>query len=484
MRKTICLAAITMAIWFCSTAQAVSVGGTWRYTTEKPADGWNMPGAKDDASWKSGKAGFGRVGKPADRVKTPWTTPDIWMRGSYVPPKGLDVGKLSLEVCHDEDFEVYINGVLAAKGSGHRNDYALFAINPSARKAIKAGRNLVAVHCHQTVGGQFIDVGFTTKPVPRATPKPRKRPGRAVRVARKIADTKYSRKASWSETMLAVRGAIHAAGLKLDIDIASAVAKEFWRDFPRQTDWLMQDSPGKMDKWVAGCLDGKGDMSGYLKKDRDAGLERGLIEKALVECDSETVKLRAELDTLGKASPDDPRWLALYEKACRVRRQKRLVSLLAKTKQIIFARHHNMGGGFFAYTDYTTWKGNKYGGLFTLDLANEALADGKFAETTALIKTEDRNSTVRDPELSYDAKRILFAWRDGKSDRFYKIYERELATGKTRLITGGGEDYGASYDPVYLPDGNILFNSTRVIQSVDCAGPDVANLYVCDKDGK
>ncbi|MBT3200204.1 MAG: hypothetical protein HN350_09830 [Phycisphaerales bacterium] len=487
MRKMICLSVITMAFWFCSAAQAVSVGGTWRYTTEKPPTQWNMPGAKGQevaSGWKTGCGGFGRLGRLKKLVKTPWSTPDIWMRATYTAPKGLNVNKLSFEVFHDEGFEIYINGVLAASGQGHRNNYALFAINPSARKAIKTGENLIAVHCRQTVGGQFIDVGLTTKSQPRVIPSANKRPGRTVRVARKIADTKYARKADWAETMTATRTAIHAAGLKLDIDLSSAVAREFWRDFPRQTDWLMQDSPGKMDKWVAGRLDGKGDMSGFLKKGRDADLERGLIGKVLGECGAEAAGLRTELAALAQVGPDDPRWLKLYARACRIRRRKRLASLLAKTNQIIFARHHNMGGGFFAYTEYTTWKGNKYGGLFMLDLANEATADGKFAETTALIKTEDRDSTIRDPELSYDAKRVLFAWRDGKQDRFYKIYERELATGKTRLITGGGDDYGASYDPVYLPDGNILFNSTRVIQSVDCAGPDVANLYVCDKDGE
>jgi hypothetical protein len=487
MRKTICFVFTVAVVWFCSASYAASVGGMWRYTTDAPEEGWNLPGFEENKNcpWKSGQAGFGRVGKPADRVKTPWKTPDIWMRTTYTPPKGLDLSKLSLEICHDEDFQVYINGKLAASGAGHRNTYALFAINPTARKAIKPGKNLIAVHCHQTVGGQFIDVGFTTKPVPRAMPKANNRPGRKVSVVRRIADTKYSRKASWPETMLAVRSAIHTAGLKLDMDLSSAVAREFWRDFPHQTDWLMQDSPGKMDKWVAGYLDGKGDMFAFLKKDRDASLERGLIDAALTECGAEAAKLRKELDALlmSAGGADDGRWLKLYAKACRVRRQKRLASLLAKTKQVIFARHHNMGGGFFAYTDYTSWKGNKFGGLFKLDLAGEASPDGKFAATTALIKT-DTGGVLRDPELSYDAKSVLFAWRKDNSDRNYKVYEMDLASGATRLITGGGETYGASYDPVYLPDGNILFNSTRVIQSVDCAGPDVANLYVCDKDGK
>ena len=78
---------------------------------------------------------------------------------------------------------------------------------------------------------------------------------------------------------------------------------------------------------------------------------------------------------------------------------------------------------------------------------------------------------------SYDVKRKLYR----KEGRLCKL---DLASGKTRLITGGGDTYGASYDPVYLPDGNILFNSTRCVQIVDCWWTEVSNLYVCNKDGK
>ena len=130
---------------------------TWRYTTDKPADYWFEP-KFDDSEWKSGPGGFGTEGTPGTRVRTRWATPDIWIRRTVrldsVPPTP------ALLIHHDEDAEVYLNGKLVTQIKGYTTDYVVVPLSADAAKAFRAGDNTIAVHCHQTSGGQYIDVGI------------------------------------------------------------------------------------------------------------------------------------------------------------------------------------------------------------------------------------------------------------------------------------------------------------------------------------
>ena len=139
---------------------ARTAAAIWRWTTAAPAANWFGTGF-DDSGWASGPSGFGTGGTPGATVRTPWTTSDIWIRRTIDLPQG-DLSNLQLFIHHDEDVEVYINGVLAAKRASFVGDYEAVAILPAARRAMKSGPNVVAVHCHQTSGGQFIDLGFGT----------------------------------------------------------------------------------------------------------------------------------------------------------------------------------------------------------------------------------------------------------------------------------------------------------------------------------
>lgn len=130
----------------------------WRYITEKPADGWEKPDFAD-ASWKQGRGGFGTRMTPGSAVGTEWKTNDIWVRREFTLPD-RPLGEVLLSIHHDEDAEVYINGVLGARLRGHTTEYEEAPLSAEARKALRPGKNVLAVHCKQTAGGQYIDVGL------------------------------------------------------------------------------------------------------------------------------------------------------------------------------------------------------------------------------------------------------------------------------------------------------------------------------------
>src|SRR4051812_18942430 len=144
-----------------STSQRQRVA--WRYTFDRPADDWTRPGF-DDGAWKQGPGGFGTPGTPGAVVGTTWNTSDVWLRRAVtLPGSGFEPVTLQLLAFHDEDVEVYIDGVLAAREAGFITRYDLLDILPAARALLKPGARLVlAVHCHQTAGGQGIDVGIVS----------------------------------------------------------------------------------------------------------------------------------------------------------------------------------------------------------------------------------------------------------------------------------------------------------------------------------
>lgn len=129
----------------------------WKYTTEQPAGEWNRPGF-DDAAWKQGPAGFGAKGTPNAKIKTGWKTQDIWLRKEFELQE--DGGFLELEMYYDEDPVIYINGIKAAEPKGYTTGYVSMALSDQAAAALTKGKNTIAVHCRNTRGGQFIDLGL------------------------------------------------------------------------------------------------------------------------------------------------------------------------------------------------------------------------------------------------------------------------------------------------------------------------------------
>jgi hypothetical protein len=131
-------------------------GYKWRYTTQKPPADWMKPDF-DDSNWKEGEGGFGTRETPGAVVRTEWRSSDIWIRRVIEIPENI-AGEPLIRIHHDEDANVYLNGVLALTVSGYTSDYEEL---PILKSAMKPGRCVIAIHCHQTQGGQYIDAGIS-----------------------------------------------------------------------------------------------------------------------------------------------------------------------------------------------------------------------------------------------------------------------------------------------------------------------------------
>jgi len=140
---------------------AETEGATWRYTTQKPADGWEKADF-DDGKWQSGKGGFGEPSTPGSVVRTLWKTNDIWLRRTVELPKDVEAGDAHIALHYDEDSEIFFDGEHAATVKGYTTGYTLVAISDKAKAAMKDGKVIIAVHTNQKGGGQYIDLGSVT----------------------------------------------------------------------------------------------------------------------------------------------------------------------------------------------------------------------------------------------------------------------------------------------------------------------------------
>jgi hypothetical protein len=91
----------------------------------------------------------------------------------------------------------------------------------------------------------------------------------------------------------------------------------------------------------------------------------------------------------------------------------------------------------------------------------------------------DPGGTIRDPQVHYDGGKILFSYRRAGSIYFHLYEINANGTGLRQLTDGPFDDL----EPIYLPDGGIMFCSSRCNRWVNCWYTQVAVLYRCDADG-
>lgn len=224
------------------------------------------------------------------------------------------------------------------------------------------------------------------------------------------------------------------------------------QSFPIYYDWWLQDGPEDVHAWM---------LQSKLSVSLSARLEKHSLDAA-------------------KDSPEGIKsGFKAYLKACEKRREERLKEFTKDNPEIVFTKLRVLRPSFFAYTVGLSDARHEYN-FFPGGSLNRIKMKGIWAEEECLLSDEDGG--FRDPNVHFDGEHLLFAWKKSPKEDDYHLYEMNLKTKKVKQITEGLGN--ADFEGIYLPDDNILFNSTRGGGSSDCYYTEVTNLFICDREGR
>ena len=95
------------------------------------------------------------------------------------------------------------------------------------------------------------------------------------------------------------------------------------------------------------------------------------------------------------------------------------------------------------------------------------------------VLMDDPKGGFRDPRVHYDGGELLFAYRPGGTHHYHLCEINVDGSGFRQLTSGDCDDV----DPAYLPDGGIIFASSRCNRFVACNRVPAAIIYRMDADG-
>ena len=164
-------------------------------------------------------------------------------------------------------------------------------------------------------------------------------------------------------------------------------------------------------------------------------------------------------------------------------------SRIGNFEELLFVRRTRYNSNHY-YTNYVNSSFDPGGNICALNLRT-----GKVREIVQGLE----NGVFGKFDLSFDAKRIVFAWKS-EAGEGYRIYQCNIDGSNLRQLTFRQDDedelhrkYRVRYhhgtddmQPCYLPDGGIVFISTRCQYGILCDAPDdftTTVLYRMEADG-
>ena len=159
--------------------------GDWngRYILTKPAAGWEKQGF-NDTQWQSASGGFGTMNEmamstievcrlsppipariPKQAINTLWDqeNSNIWIRREIELNEDLTGNKVFLEYSHDDDFELYVNGIQVVNTGPLWQKNVIIQLPEEVVQTLKKGKNLLAAHCYNRKGAALVDFGLSAE---------------------------------------------------------------------------------------------------------------------------------------------------------------------------------------------------------------------------------------------------------------------------------------------------------------------------------
>ena len=186
-------------------------------------------------------------------------------------------------------------------------------------------------------------------------------------------------------------------------------------------------------------------------------------------------RIRGLLGSEAAYAREDPAAVKLYFDVRRVKRRIALKNPAADFKRLLFIDQPKPQGSQVIHQSIHRM------GISATPGGRLLMLDGlRPGGAVSLLAPDKKPGSFWRPDLSFDAKRVLFCFKphDGKS---FGLYEMNLTTRRTRRLTDSDYD---DIDPIYMPDGHILFTTTRGNSYVRC-GPFIYSYILarCDADG-
>ena len=244
------------------------------------------------------------------------------------------------------------------------------------------------------------------------------------------------------------------------------ILKPLSAKFPYRIDWIMQDSSKN--------------IRGLLSSDK------------ILQQQAEIMLLNNTLKSLNdkkyikkiKQTKNSQERFELYFELCAERRRQRLQNLYKKSPEILYIMRRPVQPSFYAYTEGQSDAQSERHFMPNSSLQKVSFSNENIYGTTSTL-LKDPKGAIRDIDVSYDANKIMFAWKKSDYQDDFSIYEMNFANNnKITQLTGQGTLGVADYEARYLPNEKIIFNSTRCVQTVDCWKVEVSNLYTADSNGK